>query len=211
MLLNYNLTILATLTLLTYLLLMCKLEKYKISVIISGGQTGADRGALDFAIYRKIMYGGWCPLGRKAEDKVIPPKYLFLKETTTSLYPARTRMNIRDSDATLIFTSDTNSKGSLLTTKFCIEMKKPYYIVIINQKKLDSLKGLILKNICQKILKWLEKIKPEIINIAGTRESHCHGIQRKVAYILSFIFENSQKKIEWPPKKPTTPDLCFNN
>ena len=180
---------------------MFKLNKFKISVIISGGQTGADRGGLDFAIKNKIKHGGWCPFGRKAEDKVIPPCYSLL-ETNTSLYPARTRMNIRDSDATLVFSSDVNSKGSLLTTRFCIELNKPYYVVVLDKNNLDKLKGLSLKGICQKILKWLDKLKPCILNVAGTRESHCPGIQTKVAYILDLLLEKSEKELDWPPAKP---------
>ena len=184
------------------------IEKYKISVIISGGQTGADRGALDFAIKKGVRQGGWCPLGRKAEDRIIPSCYL-LRETTTELYPARTRMNIRDSDATIIFSSDINSKGSLLTTKFCIELKKPYFVILLDKKETKLIKDSNLKDICQKLIIWLNKIKPEIINIAGTRESHCPGIQKKVKSILEKILDKSEKEKEWPPIKPTTPNLNF--
>ena len=187
---------------------MCKLDKYKISVIISGGQTGADRGALDFALQKDIKHGGWCPFGRKAEDETIPLKYQ-LKETTTSLYPARTRMNIRDSNATIIFSSDINSKGSLLTTKFCIELKKPYFVVLLDKKEIKHIKDSSLKSTCQKLLSWLNKIKPEILNIAGTRESHCPGIHNKVKSILEKILDKSEKEKEWPPIKPTTPNLKF--
>ena len=185
---------------------MCKLKKYKISVIISGGQTGADRGALDFAIKKGIKQGGWCPLGRKSEDKVIPSCYSLL-ETATSLYPARTRMNIRDSDATLIFSSDIKSKGSLLTTKFCIEMQKPYFLFVINKNTLKVINYSSLKEACKTVLKWLDKEKPEILNVAGTRESHCPGIQKKVYSILNLLLDNSDKKKNWPPKKPITPNL----
>ena len=185
---------------------MSKLKKYKISVVISGGQTGADRGALDFSIKNRINYGGWCPLGRRAEDGIIPSCYI-LKETNNCYYPARTRMNIRDSDATIIFSSNINSKGSLLTIKFCIEMKKPYHIVILDKNKIDNLDSINIKNINNNLLKWLNKEKPEILNIAGTRESHCFGIQKVVAYILEMILEKSDKKIDWPPHKPFTPSL----
>ncbi len=188
---------------------MCKIEKYKISVIISGGQTGADRGGLDFAIKNGIKHGGWCPLGRIAEDKVIPPCYL-LTETKTMLYPARTRMNIKDSDATLIFSSNINSKGTLLTTKFCIECRKPYYTINLNSKMINAMNNSEIKAIRKEILLWLHKHKPEILNIAGTRESHCPGIANIVKIILSNILIKSEKEMEWPPNKPTTPSLCFD-
>ncbi len=184
------------------------MKKYKISVIISGGQTGADRGALDFAIKAGIKHGGWCPLGRKAEDKIIPSKYL-LKETNTSLYPARTRMNIRDSDATLIFSADANSKGSLLTTKFCIDMKKAYYMVLLEKGNFNCLNRKILMKLCRNILKWLYRTKPHILNVAGTRESHCPGIQKLVSSILAIVLEYSDKDYKWPPTKPKILDL-FN-
>lgn len=187
---------------------MCKIEKYKISVIISGGQTGADRGGLDFAIKNGIKSGGWCPLGRIAEDKVIPSCYL-LTETTTPLYPARTRMNIRDSDATLIFTSNVNSKGTLLTTRFCIECRKPYYTVLLDKNTINNLADSTIKKISKEILKWLWKNNPEILNIAGTRESHCHGIAGKVKELLSHVLTKSEKEKEWPPQRPTTPNLSF--
>ena len=185
---------------------MIQLKKYKISIIISGGQTGADRGALDFAIKNGIKHGGWCPLGRKSEDKEIPSRYSLL-ETTTFLYPARTRMNIRDSDATIIFSSDINSKGSLLTTKFCIEMKKPYFTLLLDKKSLNKLNSDYLTNNYYKISKWLNKIKPNILNIAGTRESHCPGIQKTVFKILDKLLVNSGETIEWPPRRPDTLDL----
>lgn len=184
---------------------MCK-KKYKISFIISGGQTGADRGALDFAIKSGIKHGGWCPLGRKAEDQKIPPHYSLI-ETTTPLYPARTRMNIRDSDATIIFSSDINSKGSLLTTKFCYDMNKPYYTLILDRNNNNLIVDSKIKKECNNILKWLNRVKPDIINIAGTRESHCPGIKKKVIEILNLIFEKSNKDVKWPPQKAFTPNL----
>ena len=75
-----------------------------ITKIISGGQTGADRAALDFAIKMKIPHGGWIPKGRLAEDGPLPEKYQLLEMSTTS-YPKRTEQNVIDSDATLILST----------------------------------------------------------------------------------------------------------
>ena len=72
--------------------------------IISGGQTGVDRAALDFAIAHGIPHGGWCPAGRKAEDGTIDLRYQ-LKETPSSNYVQRTEWNARDSDGTVVFSS----------------------------------------------------------------------------------------------------------
>ena len=77
--------------------------------IVSGGQTGADRAALDFAIERGIPRGGWCPKGRLAEDGPIESKYQ-LRETPSTNYVQRTEWNVRDSDGTVVF-----SIGEVLT------------------------------------------------------------------------------------------------
>jgi hypothetical protein len=93
--------------------------------IISGGQTGADRAALDFAIERGIAYGGWCPLGRVAEDGIISECYRLM-ETPLPDYAQRTEWNVRDSDGTVIFsTSEVLSGGSKLTADFAAQYNKP--------------------------------------------------------------------------------------
>ena len=70
--------------------------------ILSGGQTGADRAALDFAIEYGLPHGGWCPRGRLAEDGPIDERY-ELTETPSHRYAQRTEWNVRDSDATVVF------------------------------------------------------------------------------------------------------------
>jgi hypothetical protein len=96
-----------------------------ISLLISGGQTGADRAALDWAIKHGIPHGGWCPRGRLAEDGPIPPIYL-LRETPSADYSQRTEWNVRDSDGTVIFSmADTLSGGSEATAAFARHHRKP--------------------------------------------------------------------------------------
>lgn len=93
--------------------------------IISGGQTGADRSALDFAIAHGLSHGGWCPRNRRAEDGVIPSQYL-LQETPSTHYAQRTEWNVRDSDATLIFTIKPHvSGGTRLTLEIATRLGKP--------------------------------------------------------------------------------------
>ena len=75
-------------------------ESSKVEKIISGGQTGADRAALDFAILHDIPHGGWCPKGRLAENGVIATRY-ELQETSTKQYPQRTEKNVQDADGTV--------------------------------------------------------------------------------------------------------------
>ena len=87
----------------------------KLIKIVSGGQTGADRAALDWALAHPVECGGWCPKGRKAEDGPIDPKYP-LKETPSAAYIQRTEWNVRDSDAAVLFSIEPTLTGSSLKT-----------------------------------------------------------------------------------------------
>src|SRR5204862_6255637 len=93
--------------------------------IVSGGQTGADRAALDFAIEHGIPHGGWCPKGRVAEDGTIDPRYQ-LKETPSKNYVQRTEWNARDSDGTVVFSIPAAlTGGSEQTTDLARQHHKP--------------------------------------------------------------------------------------
>src|SRR5690242_13207886 len=94
--------------------------------IVSGGQAGADRAALDWAIAHKVPHGGWCPKGRKAEDGPIAAHYR-LRETSEVYYAQRTKWNVRDSDGTVIFTiSKRLLAGSHLTSACARVLGKPW-------------------------------------------------------------------------------------
>jgi len=93
--------------------------------IITGGQTGADRGALDACLENNFSCGGWCPKGRRAENGIIPEKYP-LKETLEMEYPFRTIKNVIESDGTLIITDERISGGTLLTQQITVEKNKPF-------------------------------------------------------------------------------------
>jgi hypothetical protein len=93
--------------------------------IVSGGQTGADRAGLDFAIYNNIPHRGWCPKGRKAEDGMIPAAYQ-LQETPSADYLQRTEWNVRDSNGTVLFTMKKElTGGSKRTAEFASKHGKP--------------------------------------------------------------------------------------
>jgi hypothetical protein len=93
--------------------------------IVSGGQTGADRAALDFALRAGLPHDGWCPRGRLAEDGPLPARYR-LRETATDRYAERTRLNVRDSDATLLMTLASElTGGTKLTAEIAAELGKP--------------------------------------------------------------------------------------
>jgi hypothetical protein len=106
--------------------------------IVSGGQTGADRAALDWALAHGVEGGGWCPKGRKAEDGPIDPKYP-LKETPSSAYLQRTEWNVRDSDATVLFSIDpTLTGGSKKTVEFARKHNKPWLHLCAAEKVVDG-------------------------------------------------------------------------
>ncbi|MCD4772615.1 MAG: putative molybdenum carrier protein [Bacteroidales bacterium] len=135
-----------------------------INKIISGGQTGVDRAALDFAIKNNISCGGMCPKGRLAEDGKISEKYL-LSETSTSEYTQRTIENVKLSDGTLILFKDEMGKGTRLTLETARKLNRPF--LSINLDRPD--KSVSLKS-------WIKNLQIKILNIAGPRESNQPGI-----------------------------------
>jgi hypothetical protein len=110
---------------------------HPVSKIVSGGQTGADRGGLDAAIELGIPHGGWCPKGRKAEDGAIPLTY-DLTETGSADYRVRTEKNVLDSDATAIFTCGELSGGSKLTADLAEKHGKPWIHIDILRGKMGA-------------------------------------------------------------------------
>jgi hypothetical protein len=152
-----------------------------ITKVLSGGQAGADRGALNFCIKHGIPHGGWCPKGRRAEDGPIPLIY-NLQETESSQYPPRTIKNIQESDVTIIFTPQKVGHGSQLTLTTCINAHKPYFHVRVDA---DSLIPWAMQ--LQKLADWLEMRWPSIVNVAGSRESSSPGIIMAVEAALDFV------------------------
>ena len=133
----------------------------KISKIISGGQTGVDRAALDVAIVLGLEHGGFCPKGRIAEDGIIPAEYK-MDEMDTEEYFARTMKNVQCSDGTIILHKGEIRGGTALKDEFCKIKKKPLLIINI----LDE-----FKEIRVNFSRWLETKTITILNIAGPRES----------------------------------------
>ena len=132
--------------------------------IVSGGQTGVDRGALDAAIELGMEHGGKCPRGRLAEDGCIPDRY-DLEETDSSRYWIRTEHNVIESDATLIFCWKEPSGGTEFTRRMAIKHGRPYLLFdFTNPPELEDVQS------------WLERERVEVLNCAGPRESSCPGI-----------------------------------
>jgi hypothetical protein len=148
-----------------------------IEKVISGGQTGVDRAALDVALELGLPCGGWCPKGRRAEDGPIPERYP-LEETSTADYPQRTEQNIRDSDGTLILTVGVPDRGTALTKKLARRLKKPLLVVDLDRPPELA-----------EVLEWMEGHHVRVLNVAGPRESSCPGIYESAMAFLRRVFE----------------------
>jgi len=140
-----------------------------LNKIISGGQTGVDSAALDFALQNNVECGGWCPKGRKAEDGMINIRYP-LKETKTKNYNERTEKNVLLGDGTILFYHKEMDEGTLLTASFCVKWKKPILKIDLNKDQKPSV-----------IKRWIKQNNIQALNIAGPRESTSPGIY-KITY-----------------------------
>jgi hypothetical protein len=175
-----------------------------IKKIISGGQTGADRAALDVAIKLGIPHGGWIPKGRKAEDGPLPEIYR-LKEMPTESYPARTEQNVIDSDGTLIIARGKLTGGSDYTRQMTLKHRKQLLGIDLNLTSHYDAASLIAS--------WIKLQRVQVLNAAGPRASEDPRIYNDVQRILEqtiqiFIDEESRTsiKLEHPEKgKPSNP------
>lgn len=152
----------------------------RLEKIISGGQTGVDRAALDAALEVGMPIGGWCPRGRRAEDGFVPHGYP-LAETPTTEYTERTNFNVRDSDATLVITRGALDGGSLFTTKVAMQLGRPYKVV-----DMDETNGL------EVAVSFIRTTNARVLNVAGPRESKNPGIYERSLLFLKNVFSNAR-------------------
>lgn len=142
--------------------------------IVSGGQTGVDRAALEAAERLGIARGGWCPRGRRAEDGRIPDRYP-LRETESARYVVRTERNVRDSEATLILHRGPLRGGTRLTERLARGYGRPCLRVDLEQPPATEL-----------VRRWLVEHAVAVLNVAGPRESQAPGIAAlALAYLLA--------------------------
>lgn len=150
-----------------------------VKTIISGGQTGADRAALDWALEHGVNHRGWCPAGRRAEDGAIGPHYR-LRETPGADYVIRTEWNVRDSDGTVIFTiMPILTGGSLATYRYSQQYRKPFLHLVksVSPDPATELRQFLLVN------------NVNVLNVAGPRASGEPEIGPFVKSVLSATFE----------------------
>lgn len=142
-----------------------------VRVVVSGGQTGADRAALDAARLIGLPIAGFCPLGRVAEDGPIPAEYP-LEETSTANPGQRTSMNVRLSTATILlhFEPLLLTGGSRLTQRSCEKHEKPLMLVRLHPQRSAG------DEVIAGVLSWLRKHQVQSLNVVGPRESKAEGI-----------------------------------
>ena len=174
-----------------------------ISKIISGGQTGVDRGAIEAALELGFPYGGLIPKGRLAEDGVVPEKFDKMEVAPRKDYLFRTQWNVVHSDATLIIARkvaragafyEELTGGTLRTERFAIDHAKPR-LVLFEQD-------------VGKVVAWLEKLAAEmgrgiVLNVAGPRESKCPGIEQATCAFVKCLLMRVQEREQQgqPPLK----------
>lgn len=152
-----------------------QVDRLGVKRIVSGGQTGADRAALDFAIEHGIPHGGWCPQGRRSEDGEIGDGYV-LKETPTAYYTQRTEWNVRDSDGTVIFSiSPALSGGSKATSEFAARLGKPWLHL---SEQADGTEAV------ERLRVFVAKHNILVLNVAGPRSSNEPDVAAFVTSVL---------------------------
>ncbi|MEL7499630.1 MAG: putative molybdenum carrier protein [Planctomycetota bacterium] len=170
------------------------MEQHELIKIVSGGQTGVDRGGLDAAIYLGIEHGGWCPRGRRAEDGRIPEMYRLV-EMPQRDYVARTEQNVIDSDGTLILYRDQLTGGTELTYKLSLKHSRPQLCIDLLLLRVDDdadQQAVTLQQARTKVLNFLQTKNIRTLNIAGPRESTSPGIQREAETFLVYVLDNQR-------------------
>lgn len=158
-----------------------------IRQIISGGQTGVDRGALEAAIELGIEHGGWCPRRRLAEDGPIPKRFR-LHETESTEYWVRTERNVIDSDGTLVLHLGQLSGGTQFTYRMTRKHNKPSLLIDLGDHPLP-----------QRAREWINEHHIEVVNVAGPRESASKGIGRRAQEFIVSIFSTEVVTMEAKP------------
>lgn len=149
-----------------------------LTKIVSGGQTGVDRGALDAALEVDFPCGGWCPEGRRAEDGEIPERYPVTVLPGAG-YRQRTRRNVMDSDGSLIIYFGELAGGTRETLRFCERLGKPFLAV-------DGLQTSI-GDTAAAAIHFITHHRIGVLNVAGPRESTHVGAGEYAKQVVSEI------------------------
>jgi hypothetical protein len=140
--------------------------------VVSGGQTGVDRAALDVALELGLPCGGWCPRGRRAEDGPLAARYP-LTETPWSGYPQSTEWDVRDTDGTLVLTLGEPDRGTALTVRLAARYHRPCLVVDLGgAPDVEAVRA------------WARENRVGTLNVAGPRESSSPGVYARAAEFL---------------------------
>src|ERR1700761_5632295 len=158
----------------------------RLKKVVSGGETGVDRAALDAALAANFPCGGWAPGDRSAEDGIIPEQYPLIPLPSGG-YRQRTRLNVSDSDGTAILYNETLKGGTRLTRNLCALLKRPY--VLINAAETpDPIAA------ANKVLKFIEENNIETLNVAGPRASSWAGGYRFASDVVGTVLGRLEAK-----------------
>ncbi len=149
-----------------------------VAKLVSGGQTGVDRAALDTALALGIACGGWCPRGRRAEDGPIPDRYP-LTESPSPFYPERTERNVRDSDGTLVLTRGRPQGGTALTLRLLQRERRPFVTADLAAPPDPA-----------PVREWIARHGIRTLNVAGPRESESPGIHAAARAFLEHLLRD---------------------
>ena len=156
---------------------MLNFKKNNLS-IKSGGQTGVERAALDYALCNGLLYSGWCPHGRLADDGVIPHRYL-LNEAFSEDLIGRIVQNIIESDGVLIIIYDEMNEPTQLAYDLAMDYQKPVFVWALYKNRNHRL-----------IANWIEKENISVLNITGPSEKNAAGIHEETLDLLDKFFRN---------------------
>jgi Circularly permutated YpsA SLOG family len=167
--------------------------------ILSGGQTGADRAALDFALELGLAHGGWCPRGRRAEDGPIDEHYELI-ETPSHRYTQRTHWNVRDSDATVVFTIAREvTGGTKLTIALAERLRKPCLHLSRESASGETTSNfgepgrVAVGGVAERLLTFLFEHHVQRLNVAGPRASQEPGAATFVRSVLIAALDLSER------------------
>jgi len=147
-----------------------------VEKIVSGGQTGVDRAALDFALDVGLACGGWCPQGRLSEDGAIEARYPLL-ETPSADYSVRTRQNVLDSDGTMILNIGALTGGTAHTVRCAQDLERPYIVIQLEQVVNP-----------ESVVQWLNREEVRVLNVAGPRASKEPRVYELARRFLEALF-----------------------
>ncbi len=161
-----------------------------IDPIVSGGQTGVDRAALDSALEAGVPVGGWCPRNRRSEAGLIPAIYP-LQETTARSYAVRTEWNVRDSDGTLVIVLTEISSGTKLTIDVAKKLGKPVKVVHLRPSESPGLfrDENSVNGLTESVVDWIRDHRIRVLNVAGPRGSSHKDVYPESRQFMKLLLE----------------------